>query len=249
MPARLLAPWTISASSLCSGMAARTAVQRRSSSAVEIGLHRRSSATFLPIASPSERASCRMIRVGSRPGSGVRCRHAYRICKAPGRNIRGIQMIVDFQHHFTPRELIKEDPGDRLIVRFDENGAPSYTIHSLLYDLDEHIRMMDVAGIDAAFLTSANGMSRQPGGLAHLQRQGQAGRARLSRPLHRRRARPSARRAGGACASSTAARRSSARPAWSSPPRWTASSSTIRRWSRSGPRPSGSACSCSCIRR
>ena len=57
-------------------------------------------------------------------------------------------MIVDFQHHFTPRELIKEDPGDRLIVRFDENGAPSYTVHSLLYDLDEHIRMMDAAGIE-----------------------------------------------------------------------------------------------------
>jgi len=68
-------------------------------------------------------------------------------------------MIVDFQHHFTPRELIKEDPGDKLIVRFDENGAPSYTVHSLLYDLDEHIRMMDAAGIDAALLTSANGMS------------------------------------------------------------------------------------------
>jgi 2,3-dihydroxybenzoate decarboxylase len=67
-------------------------------------------------------------------------------------------MIVDFQHHFTPRELIKQDPGDRLIVHFDENDAPSYTIHSLLYDLDEHIRMMDVAGIDAAFLTSAAGM-------------------------------------------------------------------------------------------
>lgn len=67
-------------------------------------------------------------------------------------------MIVDFQHHFTPRELIKEDPGDRLIVHFDENGAPSYTVHSLLYDLDEHIRMMDLAGIDAAFLTSAAAM-------------------------------------------------------------------------------------------
>src|SRR5476649_1187567 len=72
---------------------------------------------------------------------------------------RGRKMIVDFQHHFTPRELIKQDPGDRLIVHFDENGAPSYTIHSLLYDLDEHIRMMDTAGIDAAFLTSAAGMS------------------------------------------------------------------------------------------
>jgi gamma-resorcylate decarboxylase len=67
-------------------------------------------------------------------------------------------MIVDFQHHFTPRELIKDDPGDRLIVHFDENDAPSYTVHSLLYDLDEHIRMMDLAGIDAAFLTSAAAM-------------------------------------------------------------------------------------------
>ena len=68
-------------------------------------------------------------------------------------------MIVDFQHHFTPRELIKQDPGDRLIVNFDENGAPSYTIHKLLYDLDEHVAMMDAAGIDAALLTSAAGMS------------------------------------------------------------------------------------------
>jgi predicted TIM-barrel fold metal-dependent hydrolase len=67
-------------------------------------------------------------------------------------------MIVDFQHHFTPRELIKEDPGDRLILNYDASGAPSYTIHSLLYDLDEHVRMMDTAGIDAAWLTSAAGM-------------------------------------------------------------------------------------------
>ena len=68
-------------------------------------------------------------------------------------------MIVDFQHHFTPRELIKDDPGDRLVLHYDENGAPSYTVHALLYDLDEHIRMMDAAGIDAAWLTSAAGMS------------------------------------------------------------------------------------------
>src|ERR1700734_4178368 len=71
---------------------------------------------------------------------------------------RTARMIVDFQHHFTPRELIKEDPGDRLILNYDASGAPSYTIHSLLYDLDEHVRMMDVAGIDAAWLTSAPGM-------------------------------------------------------------------------------------------
>src|SRR5437879_2504840 len=68
-------------------------------------------------------------------------------------------MIVDFQHHFTPRELITSEPGDRLILHYDETGAPSYTVHALLYDLDEHVRMMDVAGIDAAWLTSAAGMS------------------------------------------------------------------------------------------
>ena len=34
-------------------------------------------------------------------------------------------MLVDFHHHFTPRELIKQDPGDKLILNYDENGAPS----------------------------------------------------------------------------------------------------------------------------
>ena len=67
-------------------------------------------------------------------------------------------MIIDFQHHFTPRELIKDDPGDRLVLNYDALGAPSYTVHSLLYDLDEHVAMMDLAGIDAAWLTSAAGM-------------------------------------------------------------------------------------------
>jgi predicted TIM-barrel fold metal-dependent hydrolase len=68
-------------------------------------------------------------------------------------------MIVDFQHHFTPRELFKEDLGDRRVLQYDATGAPSYTSHALLYDLDEHIRMMDTAGIDVAFLTSGAGMS------------------------------------------------------------------------------------------
>jgi len=67
-------------------------------------------------------------------------------------------MIVDFQHHFTPRELFKEDLGQRRVLQYDETGAPSYTSHALLYDLDEHVRMMDTAGIDAAFLTSGAGM-------------------------------------------------------------------------------------------
>src|SRR4030088_867462 len=73
-------------------------------------------------------------------------------------HLEGLPMIVDFQHHFTPRELIKEDPGDRLILHYDAQGAPSYTIHKLLYDRDEHVRMMDAAGIDAAWLTFAPGL-------------------------------------------------------------------------------------------
>lgn len=67
-------------------------------------------------------------------------------------------MIVDFQHHFTPRELIKEDPGAGKITRYDSEGVPSYSIHSLLWDLDAHIQMMDVAGIDRAILSCAEGM-------------------------------------------------------------------------------------------
>ncbi len=67
-------------------------------------------------------------------------------------------MIVDFQHHFTPRELFREDPGDGNKTFYDENGVPAYSYHSLLYDLDEHIAMMDESGIDAAVLSCAEGM-------------------------------------------------------------------------------------------
>jgi predicted TIM-barrel fold metal-dependent hydrolase len=62
-------------------------------------------------------------------------------------------MIVDFQHHFIPRELAQEPAGAKTGIRFDKDGVPSMTPNAVLYDLDEHIRMMDAAGIDAAFLT------------------------------------------------------------------------------------------------
>ncbi len=68
-------------------------------------------------------------------------------------------MIVDFHHHFVPRELIANDPGDKLVLSYDETGAPSYTTHKLLFDHDAHIRMMDETGIDVAVLSSASGMS------------------------------------------------------------------------------------------
>jgi predicted TIM-barrel fold metal-dependent hydrolase len=71
--------------------------------------------------------------------------------------------VIDFQHHFVPRELFKEDPGDKRTLTYDENGAPSFISHRMLFDLDEHIRMMDIAGIDAAVLTSGAGMCAEIG--------------------------------------------------------------------------------------
>jgi len=68
-------------------------------------------------------------------------------------------MVVDFHHHFTPRSLIRDDPGDRLVLTYDENGAPSYTTHRLLFDMAAHIAMMDASGIDVAVLSSASGMA------------------------------------------------------------------------------------------
>lgn len=67
-------------------------------------------------------------------------------------------MIVDFQHHYSPRELFKEDLGDTKVLNYDARGVPAGNVHSQLYDLDEHIRMMDIAGIDVAVLTSPHGM-------------------------------------------------------------------------------------------
>ncbi len=67
-------------------------------------------------------------------------------------------MIIDFQHHYTPRELFKEGVETADKAYFDENGIPSYSFHSLLYDLDEHVAMMDEAGIDASVLSCAEGM-------------------------------------------------------------------------------------------
>ncbi len=67
-------------------------------------------------------------------------------------------MIVDFQHHFLPRELLPDGAGDKPFTRYDEHGVPSYSFHNLLVDLDAHIEMMDAAGIDAAVLSCAEGM-------------------------------------------------------------------------------------------
>ena len=68
-------------------------------------------------------------------------------------------MIVDFQQHYTPPELLN---GDRsaVSVRLDENGNPNYLLNPLLADLAGHVRMMDRAGIDAGVLSCGSGFDQ-----------------------------------------------------------------------------------------
>src|SRR6187200_2995612 len=71
---------------------------------------------------------------------------------------QGESMIVDFQHHYTPPELLEQ--GDAGILRLDEHGNPVYKLNPLLADLPAHVRMMDRAGIDAAVLSCGSGFDQ-----------------------------------------------------------------------------------------
>ena len=68
-------------------------------------------------------------------------------------------MIVDFQQHYTPPELLKGNR-DAVSVQLDEHGNPSYLLNPLLADLTSHVRMMDAAGIDAGVLTCGVGFDQ-----------------------------------------------------------------------------------------
>ena len=68
-------------------------------------------------------------------------------------------MIVDFQQHYTPPELLKGNR-DAVSVLLDEHGNPSYLLNPLLSDLAAHVRMMDHAGIDAGVLTCGAGFDQ-----------------------------------------------------------------------------------------
>ena len=78
-------------------------------------------------------------------------------------------MIVDFQHHFLPRELLPEGAGDTPFTRYDEHGVPSYSFHNLLVDLDAHIEMMDAAGIGGGGALLRGGDVFEPGEVRPLQ--------------------------------------------------------------------------------
>ncbi len=63
-------------------------------------------------------------------------------------------MVVDFQHHFVPIELAERRgfaAGERRNLM--EGGVPTFTLHGKLYDIDEHLRDMDTAGVDVAVLS------------------------------------------------------------------------------------------------
>ena len=68
-------------------------------------------------------------------------------------------MIVDFQQHYTPPELLKGDV-NKLTVQVDADGNPNYLLNPQLADLKSHIRVMDGAGIDAGVLTCGAGFDQ-----------------------------------------------------------------------------------------
>lgn len=63
-------------------------------------------------------------------------------------------MVVDFQHHFVPFELVERRgvrAGEQRNI--SEGRVPIFTLHSKLYDADEHLRDMDTAGVHVAVLS------------------------------------------------------------------------------------------------
>ena len=65
-------------------------------------------------------------------------------------------MVIDWEHHYLPEELwLKKGgkKGERSV--FYEHGKPRGNLHPELYDVDEHLRVMDLVGIDVAVLSMA----------------------------------------------------------------------------------------------
>jgi len=68
-------------------------------------------------------------------------------------------MLIDFQQHYTPPELLKGDTR-KVTVDLDRDGNPHYLLNPLLADLAAHIRVMDAAGIDAGVLSCGPGFDQ-----------------------------------------------------------------------------------------
>jgi predicted TIM-barrel fold metal-dependent hydrolase len=68
-------------------------------------------------------------------------------------------MLIDFQQHYTPPELLKGEAG-KVTVDLDRDGNPHYLLNPLLADLTAHVRVMDAAGIDAGVLSCGSGFDQ-----------------------------------------------------------------------------------------
>ncbi|MGH6738915.1 MAG: amidohydrolase family protein, partial [Bradyrhizobium sp.] len=68
-------------------------------------------------------------------------------------------MIIDFQQHYTPPEMLKGDPKS-LTAQVDERGNPNYLLNPQLGDLNNHIKIMDHAGIDMGVLSCGVGFDQ-----------------------------------------------------------------------------------------
>src|SRR5262245_30175811 len=73
-------------------------------------------------------------------------------------------MVIDFQQHYTPPELLKGDP-KVTTVQLDERGNPNYLLNPQLANLPSHIKMMDRAGIDAGVLSCGSGFDQPDVGI------------------------------------------------------------------------------------
>lgn len=68
--------------------------------------------------------------------------------------------VVDFQHHFVPRELAERRGARGARQDLTEGGMKKVTLHQKLYDPEEQLRDMDEGGLDTAVLSCVIGWDR-----------------------------------------------------------------------------------------
>lgn len=65
-------------------------------------------------------------------------------------------MIIDWEHHYLPKELWLKKGGKKgKRATFYEHGKPRGSLNPELYDVEKHLEIMDAVGIDVAVLSMA----------------------------------------------------------------------------------------------
>jgi len=64
-------------------------------------------------------------------------------------------MIIDFEHHYTPKEMWERRGGKpgQIVRIFSADGRETRALHAASHDINIHLRNMDIAGIDMAVLS------------------------------------------------------------------------------------------------